>query len=553
MSKAIIYCGVLCSLAFLLFLGSTGLVDETEPLFAEAGKGMFLTGDWITPYYNGETRFDKPPLIYWGMAIAFHLFGVNTWGVRLPSALGAIVLTFVSFYTVLRFHKSSNSAWLVPAILSFNFYSLAWGRTGVSDMLLSAGMGCGLLCFFTGYAEASQRKTTLSLWQFPSLWYSLSAVSLALAVLAKGPVGVVLPGLIILAFLLYVGKCKTVVGEMGIIWLTVIFSVIAVPWFVLISQRHSDYIETFFGYHNVQRFTEVVSNHPGPWYYYFIVLLILFIPWSLYLPGAIANTEFWRRRFWSQQSPPEQLPLFAVIWVIAIFVFFSIASTKLPSYILPLIPAASILISLYWGEAKYSTSMLISIIINLIFVFVLAIAFWLSPRFIDVDVAVADLPQILATSGIPVLAGLIWFVCGLSLIFLLIRKQWRWIIWSNIITFIFFFLFVLIPTTFLMDTVRQYPLRNLANSIVEFKQPAEEILMLGFRKPSLVFYSGNNLKFFRTSNSFTDYWETLQQDSVDSVLIVTYIDRLENFYLNQKNYEILDQQAIYLLLRVDVD
>ena len=98
MSKAIVYCGVISSLAFLLYLGSTGLIDETEPLFAEAAKGMFTTGDWITPYYNGETRFDKPPLVYWGMAIAFHLFGVNTWGVRLPSALGAIALTFLSFY-----------------------------------------------------------------------------------------------------------------------------------------------------------------------------------------------------------------------------------------------------------------------------------------------------------------------------------------------------------------------------------------------------------------------------------------------------------------------
>ena len=552
MSKSILYCGAIAIVAFLLYLGSTGLVDETEPLFAEAGRGMFVSGDWITPYYNGETRFDKPPLIYWGMALGYHVLGVNTWAVRLPSALGAIALTFLSFYTALRFQKAG--AWLVPGILSFNLYSLAWGRTGVSDMLLSAGMGCGLLCFFWGYAVPDKHQTPPSIWRFPSPWYVGCAVSLALAVLAKGPVGFVLPGLIIFVFLLYVGEFKNVIQEMGIIWVKLIFLAIAVPWFILIIQRHSDYVETFFGYHNLERFSTVVSNHPGPIYYYLITLLVLFIPWSIYVPGAIANTQFWRRRFWSKQSRVEQLPIFSFFWVAIIFVFFSVASTKLPSYILPLIPAATLLVSHYWGEAKNSTSMFISIIINVIFVFILAIAFWLSPQFIDVDVAVADLPQVIASSGIPLRGGLIWFICGLFILFFLRKKQqWRWIIWTNLITFILFFLLVLIPTTFLMDSVRQLPLRKLATSIVEFKQPQEEILMLGFRKPSLVFYTEYNIKMLRTKDSFQEHLQTLKENSVanNTVLIVTYTDKLDNFELEQKNYELLDQQGIYLLLRLN--
>jgi hypothetical protein len=93
----------LCAIAWVAFLwhlGNIGLVDETEPLFAEAARQMTVTGDWITPYFNGATRFDKPPLIYWLMAVAYRTLGVNEWAVRLPSALCAIALTCLGFYTL---------------------------------------------------------------------------------------------------------------------------------------------------------------------------------------------------------------------------------------------------------------------------------------------------------------------------------------------------------------------------------------------------------------------------------------------------------------------
>ena len=100
---ALIWLMAINFVAFLWHLGSTSLVDETEPLFAEAARQMSVTNDWITPYFNGVTRFDKPPLIYWLMAIAFKLIGVNEWAVRLPSALSAIALTVMGFVTLQRF------------------------------------------------------------------------------------------------------------------------------------------------------------------------------------------------------------------------------------------------------------------------------------------------------------------------------------------------------------------------------------------------------------------------------------------------------------------
>ncbi|UBF26848.1 glycosyltransferase family 39 protein [Kovacikia minuta CCNUW1] len=156
-------------LAFFWNLGSTGLVDETEPLFAEAARQMTVTGDWVTPYFNSETRFDKPPLIYWLMAIAYRIVGVNEWGARLPSAIAAMALVGMGFYLLYRFgttatHATSTSGqrWLAALIgsaaIALNPLFLIWGRTGVSDMLLSACIGLALMAFFCGYVEQGNQK-----------------------------------------------------------------------------------------------------------------------------------------------------------------------------------------------------------------------------------------------------------------------------------------------------------------------------------------------------------------------------------------------------------
>lgn len=96
-------------LAFFWNLGKNGLLDETEPLFVEAARQMKVTGDWITPYFNGEVRFDKPPLIYWLMAIAFQAFGVNEWAARLPSAIAGLFLASFCFYALKRFGIAAST------------------------------------------------------------------------------------------------------------------------------------------------------------------------------------------------------------------------------------------------------------------------------------------------------------------------------------------------------------------------------------------------------------------------------------------------------------
>ena len=590
--------------AFIWHLGSIGLVDETEPLFAEAARQMAVTGDWITPYFNGETRFDKPPLIYWLMAVGYKLLGVNEWAVRLPSVLAAIALVGFCFYTLRYFgfatvrHFASLhsipqklakrqlwlSAWIGSALAAFNIQTLIWARTGVSDMLLSSCIGGAILCFFWGYVSKSEadflrppsrrsaghrfrelrrlRAFRTSLRPPSNGWYWAFYVLLALAVLTKGPVGVVLPGLVIIAFLLYVGKFWEVLQEMGIVVGGLLFVVIALPWFVLVIAEHgSAYTDTFFGYHNFERFTEVVNGHSAPWYYYFLIVLGLFAPWSVYLPVAIARLRFWQLSRWRSQPRSSHLGLLALFWFVGIFVFFTVAVTKLPSYVLPLIPAAAILVALLWSEELSSVTyskklrwgLLISGMFNVLLLLILAAACFYSPQLMGSDPAIKNETELLQASGLPLLGGIIWLTTALVSAGLLTVRYWRrWLVLPNLIGFVAFVSFVLTPVSSLADQVRQLPLRQIANIIPQVQQPGEEIWMVGLNKPSLVFYTeGNPINFFKTNGQLKEYLEETDTARFPAtVLLISPPNKLRSFELESQDYQKLAVKGAYQVTRI---
>ena len=568
-------------LAFFWNLGNTGLIDETEPLFAEAARQMTVTGDWITPYFNGETRFDKPPGIYWLMAIAYRLVGVNEWAVRLPSAIAAIALVSFGFYTLYSYgHYSLGDRgakivkkmpvarflvpWIGAATMAFNPETITWGRIGVSDMLLTGFMCSALLAFFLGYAGQTKNSSSKQ-------WYLAFYVFSAFAVLAKGPVGIVLPVLIIGSFLLYVGKLREVWQEIRPILGGLIFIEITLPWYVLVTARNGKaYVESFFGYHNFERFTSVVNHHAGPWYFYFLVVLVGFAPWSIYLPVAIAKTQFWQRRYWSRQPRRCHLGLFALFWFSCIFIFFTIAATKLISYVLPLMPAAAILTALFWGgliisnnerlaefekvETRGKTADLFfyfSGIFNAIFLLVLALAILISFQWLDGDPAMPNFPEAIQESGLLISGSLILLTTALLLVLMVVKRRISGILIVNFIGLVAFFMFAIMPTLFLVDSQRQLPLRELAETIVRVRQPGEEVVMIGFEKPSLVFYTQNRVNFFRRATNAREFLEKIsERDNSDTVLIIGYPQEFVDAGLQLGDYQYLDRGGAYLLGRV---
>ncbi|MEG4345851.1 glycosyltransferase family 39 protein [Microcoleus sp. A003_D6] len=608
----------IASVAFLWNLGNIGLVDETEPLFAEAARQMTVTGDWITPYFNGETRFDKPPLIYWLMAVAYRTLGVNEWAVRLPSALCAIGLTCLGFYTLSKSKEEGrrkkeeghdtdsdtdtrmnvtvfppslsqtptpplspsssipiflSTPWIGAALIALNPQTIAWGRTGVSDMLLVGCMCSALLAFFLGYTLEEQREktafSTVSAARFPNKWYLTFYVLIALAILAKGPVGIVIPALIVGSFGLYLGNFRQLWCEMRPVSGISIILAIALPWFILVILANGEtYIDSFFGYHNFQRFTGVVNKHSAPWYFYFFVVLVGFAPWSIYLPVAIARTRFWQRSYWRRQPRSAQLSLFALFWFGCIFGFFTIAVTKLPSYVLPLIPAAAILVTLLWSDiiagnepenrrAKLEKKpnslprgLLVTYIFNVIFLLIVAGATFYCYNWLGDDPAMPNFPQAIQQSGLLIVGGTIWIITAVAIGLLLWKRQQRWILVANFIGLVAFIIFGLTPAYKVVDINRQLPLRQLAQVAVQQKLPGEEFIMVGFWKPSLVFYTEEPVTYYRAVNKALDYIQESKSPILPSILVLGYPEKFVQLGLQPNQYQLLDSRGAYQLARV---
>ncbi|EAZ89330.1 ArnT family glycosyltransferase [Crocosphaera chwakensis] len=564
-------------IAFIANLGSIGLMDKTEPMFVEAARQMVITGDWVTPYWNGETRFDKPPLTYWLVGLSFQLFGMNEWGARIPSALAAIAVVILGFYTLKNFGFSRAkettktptklwfSAWIGAGIIALNPFWIAWGRTGVSDMFLSSGIGLALLSFFLGYgySETSSKSylgLSISRWWYIGYW-----VFMALGVLAKGPVALILPGLTVIVFLLYVGRFIEVVKETPWVLGITSFLIISVPWFILVTLEHGqEYISTFFGLHNVQRFTSVVSRHPGAWYYYLPVIMVGLLPWSIYLPLAIAKLRFWERRKWINSARSTHLGIFCLSWFLVVLIFFSSSVTKLAGYVLPLIPAAAIIIALFWSEQVETKSeessgiwsflFLLSGIANVGILTGLAVASFASPQLIGEDAMMPQFKELLQASNLGIKAGIIWSSAAFScLLFLLFRHYRRWLWVANLLGFLAFFSWVGLPVAKIVDNQRQLPLRELSTIVKTERQPEERLAFLGFMRPTLVFYTQEVVDSVTEADidngPALDYFQ--QIDSPDTVLIISEQKYLNKLGLDKSDYTLIQQEGVYKLLRVN--
>ena len=686
-----LWLGLICGVAFIWHLGTTGLVDETEPLFAEASRQMTVTGDLITPYFNNQTRFDKPPLVYWLMAMSYRLFGVNSWSVRLPSALAGIALTCLAFYTLWQYqernkeegrrkkeegrgegvaelgyeicrgnppvvaptppragghggdrHAGTEGAgtlapplqvnhtfiqqrrgekeegislspplpfslpWLGSALIALNPETIAWGRTGVSDMLLTGCMCCALLAFFLGYASSQENTpdsinnnetpTTsiinwaLSLFKYSSPWYLAFYLLVALAILTKGPVGLVLPLLIIGSFTIYLGNWREVTRSMQPLKGLLLILIITLPWYILVTAANgSAFINSFFGYHNIERFTQVVNRHWAPWYFYFVVVLIGFAPWSVYLPIAIANLQVWKRTYWRRKSPWDQLSLFAFFWFISIFLFFTIAVTKLPSYVLPLMPASALLLSIFWTQevgvkeegrrkkeegreekeegrgdkgtfpnprspianrqSPITTALIVSILFNIVVSIGIAFIMLYGANWID-DPTMPNFAQNLEKSGILTWGASIWGLSAIGTTLLLWKRQPQGILWINLIGLIAFLIFSITPASIQVDQQRQLPLRQLAQLATQVKVPGEEVIMIGFAKPSVVFYSQAPVVYVKKLEEAVNYIQKQKSQSPPTILILSQLDKLEEAKLQPHQYQLLGNAGVYHLIRV---
>ncbi len=520
----VLVCGIII---FILGLGTTGLVDETPPLFAAAARAMSESGDWITPKVNGMFRFDKPPLIYWLMGFFYSLPKNEIWdsfgtlSARLPSALASLFLMLMIGDTLFCWPQKSDKQFLTPIVASLGFalspLIIIWSRTAVSDALLTGTLGISLLLFWRRMAS-EKNDQCISAWVF-----------LGFAILVKGPLAFVLALLTITSFLFCQKNWKTLLRKINPKKGFLITTLISIPWYILILLKEGKpFWENFFGYHNFQRYTSVVNNHAEPFWFFLFIMILASLPFTPFLYHGIFKTfkDFFKS---SKEScnVPETLYLYSLCWLTSVLIFFSLSATKLPSYWLPAIPAAALLITNSFISLKnINKSYLFFWIFNILVLFGFSIAFFFSNIWLSSinDPEMPNLASELISSGIIFKAKLFFSSFTLLAIILFSLKS------RNILLYLQILLligqpYLMSPIRKLADTSRQLPLRNISKLILDIRDGRETLAMIGIRKPSLHYYSRQIV-----------FYEPNTEEGLINLSERLNTDRREN-YEDQPDYE----------------
>lgn len=477
---------VLLAVGTLLFfwrLNAVGQVDETPALFAAAGRAMAETGDWITPRVNGHPRFDKPVLIYWliGLGTTWlpsNLDPLGSLAACLPSALATVAVMISLAITVRTDPRAGPTAPLAAGLtFALSPLVLVWGRVSVSDPLLTACVAIALLGFWRAYADPHSRRP----------WFAW--LVLGLAVLAKGPVGLLLPLLVLLLFAWLQRDAGGLARAIHPVPGLVMTLAVALPWYLVVWQREGDaFVQSFFGYHNLQRFTQVVNHHAGPWWFYLPVLALASLPFlPLLLLGLACGGRGLRRRIPLRAA--ESLSRFALAWLVVVVVFFSLSATKLPSYLLPGLPAMALLVALADGPPSLLRSGRLGslLLLTLVSVVLLVSPLWL-PRVHDPEIP--GLAEDLIASGLVVKAGLLTLAAaGVGALGLLRAPTPEAWLPSVQLPLVLLGPLALVPLAVRADHLRQEPVREIAAAVRQHRRPAEPLAMAGINKPSLHYYS----------------------------------------------------------------
>ncbi len=322
---------ILCGASFFYRLGYLPMLGPDEPRYCEVAVEMYESGDWITPNLAGIHWFEKPALTYWLIAASYKIFGVSEFSSRLPVALFSSLGVFVLFWFGRYFH-SNRFGYLSAVCLVTSGIWIGFSRAATFDLPLSVALEIALLAFFLWFQKGKD-----------SFWY-LCCFAIGLAMLAKGLVGIVLPGAIAGLFLLLTRNLGLLLKRPKLLLVGVIvFLATSATWYAPMLVRHGqEFVQEFFIQHHFQRFLTNKYHHPQPFYFFTLVAILGCFPWSLYLLcQAVSTLKKWRELI---SNAENYFTLFLWVWIIVIVGFFSLSTSKLTGYILPVFPAIALLI-----------------------------------------------------------------------------------------------------------------------------------------------------------------------------------------------------------------
>ena len=358
---------LLLPVLLLVLAGWRPLALPDEGRYAEVGRWMLSSGDWLTPRLDGVPFFHKPPLLYWLEAASMQLFGVTPWAARLVVVLHACLMwgwMVLCTRHIAGAATARRAAWMLGTSLAF----LVGGQYLNHDMVVATWMGVAIWCF----ARALMHPLGVH-----ANWARAGFVACALGVLSKGLIGLLLPGFVLTLWVLWTWQWRKV---WALPWVSgvLLFLAVALPWFVLAAREHPDMLAYMFGKHQFGRYTATTFNNARPWWFYGVAVVLLMFPWVFLALADGGQRVFTRmRQGWQRQvaptpraaaaqpSPERSEPALSAaaavqmppawlalcwIWVLAILAFFSIPNSKLIGYALPVMPPLAVLAALWWQQ-----------------------------------------------------------------------------------------------------------------------------------------------------------------------------------------------------------
>ncbi len=340
---------------FFLFYGlvpifggdGLGLVGADEPRYAQIAREMLRRHDYITPILYGKPWLEKPALYYWRAMLSFREFGVHDWAARLPSGSFAFALVVLIFLHIRRFRPGGQ---LDAALITASCAGIiAFARGASTDMQLAAPFCIGMLGWYAWY------ETDKKFWLFDLYFFNGAAT------LAKGPVAPFLALAIIFTFIALRREwslLRRTVWVPGIL----LYLAMVLPWYIAVSKRNPQFLRVFFLEHNLQRFATNRYEHDQPIWFYFAVMLLALMPWTVVAlralaDGMVQSVNEWRARrakdrYIGHARWGDAFPEFLVLWTLFPVIFFSLSRSKLPGYVLPSIPPLTILTGDYLNRLR---------------------------------------------------------------------------------------------------------------------------------------------------------------------------------------------------------
>ncbi|MDQ6968777.1 MAG: glycosyltransferase family 39 protein [Mariprofundaceae bacterium] len=512
-------------------LGLAPLFDYDETIYAQTAADMMHLGEWVVPTANGSQFFEKPPFTYYMMDICFSVFGENAFAARLPSALFTLFTAILLF----RFGRDTHSPQfgMAAALIFLSMLEVGiLGHAAILDAVLNFFIAGCLLNYFR-WLQSGERKA--------ALW---CAAMMGLAVSIKGPVGAVIPILVIMIDRLIVGDLFRVLKNIPWLPALTLFFITATPWYLMIFLEHGiGFLYEFIVVQNIGRALHPMQGHGGGWYYYIIVFMISVLPWLAWMPYLI---KAWQR---NTSEPLNQMIRLSLLWSVIVLVLFSFAQTKLPHYISCLYPAIALGITAAWWRKAPNSSQLRIIQRTTIFILLpISLALIIFPviypsliAWVHNPRAIAVLSQDIQPSFFITLAGIILFA---ALVYLWRNTQQRFALHSFIILGLLLESCLIIPLGSFAGKIAQAPQSHIAE-VMQSLPKNMPIYSYNLNFPSMSFQSRRSYQIVLNQQGI----QTLQAETLPYGLILRSESREQLVWL--KNIQPIVDQGGFLFYVVN--